>query len=355
MNDGARTELYEAVLSACMKHNMDDMDGLRNELYIIMNDFEITTRTTEVALLSEDRNEQLLKKFIMSKIVKGCTDRTIEVYKKSIEFVLRKIGKTADDITTDDIRFYLAVRQKVDKITRTTADNELRFLRSFFSYLAVEGIVPNNPTLKIDKIKSSTKKEKAFTEMDVEKIRNAAGTNRERAIVELLLSTGCRISELVSIRLSEIRGDSILVHGKGDKDRVVYINAKAQLSMECYMQERNDKNPYLFPGSYKQAPLNPVIKKKKCNWYMYPECVSPDSHIDKGSVEATVRKLGRRAGVENCHPHRFRRTCATFALRRGMPIEKVSMMLGHNQLTTTQIYLSIDEDELQQAHRKYVV
>ena len=132
MSDGARTELYEEILSMCMKHNMDDMDGFKNELYIIMNDFEITARTTEIALLSEDRNEQLLKKFIMSKIVKGCTDRTIEVYKKSIDFILRRIGKTADDITTDDIRFYLAVRQKVDKITRTTADNELRFLRSFF-------------------------------------------------------------------------------------------------------------------------------------------------------------------------------------------------------------------------------
>lgn len=354
MSDGARTELYEEILSMCMKHNMDDMDGFKNELYIIMNDFEITARTTEIALLSEDRNEQLLKKFIMSKIVKGCTDRTIEVYKKSIDFILRRIGKTADDITTDDIRFYLAVRQKVDKITRTTADNELRFLRSFFSYLAVEGIVPNNPTLKIDKIKSSTKKEKAFTEMDVEKIRAATGTNRERALVELLLSTGCRVTELVSIRLGEINGDSILVHGKGDKDRVVYINARAQLSMEYYLKERTDKNPYLFPGGCPFS-SSQTMKKEKENWYMYPECVSSDRHIDKGSVEATIRKLGKRAGVENCHPHRFRRTCATFALRRGMPIEKVSMMLGHNQLTTTQIYLSIDEDELQQAHKKYVV
>ncbi len=350
----ARTELYEGILSMCMKHNMDDMDGFKNELYIIMNDFEIAARTTEVALLSEDRNEQLLKKFIMSKIVKGCTDRTIEIYKKSVEFALRRIGKTADDITTEDIRFYLAVRQRVDKITRTTADNELRFLRSFFSYLSVEGIIPNNPTLKIDKIKSSTKKEKAFTEMDVEKIRAAAGTNRERAVVELLLSTGCRITELVGIRLSEINGDSILIHGKGDKDRTVYINARAQLSMECYLEERKDKNPYLFPGGIPFHTKNDA-RSKKGNWYMYQECVSPDRHIDKGSIEATIRKLGKRAGVENCHPHRFRRTCATFALRRGMPLEKVSMMLGHNQLTTTQIYLSIDEDELQQAHKKYVV
>lgn len=352
MSDGARTELYEEILSAGMKHNMDDMDGFKNELYIIMNEFEITARTTEVALLSEDRNEQLLKKFIMSKIVKGCTDRTIGFYKKTIEFILPRIGKTADDITADDIRFYLAVRQKVDKITRTTADNELRCLRSFFAYLAVEGIVPNNPTLKIDKIKSSTKKEKAFTEMDVEKIRNAAETNRERAIVELLLSTGCRITEIVNIRLSEINGDSILVHGKGDKDRVVYINARAQLSMERYLEERKDKNPYLFPGGLYS---NQSMKKKRRNWYMYPECVSPDRHIDQCSIGTTIRKLGKQAGVENCHPHRFRRTCATFALRRGMPIEKVSMMLGHNQLTTTQIYLSIDEDELQQAHKKYVV
>lgn len=354
MNNDARTELYEKIISICMRKNMEDMDSIRNELYIILNDFEIASRTTEVALLSEDRNEYLLKKFIISKVVKGCTERTVQYYKQTVASVLQKIGKTADDITPDDIRYYLAVRQKRDQITRTTADNELRCLRSFFSYLAVEEIIPKNPTLKIDRIKSSTKKEKAFSELDVERIRNAARTNREKAFVEVLLSTGCRISELVQIKLEDLNGDSILVHGKGEKDRVVYINAKAQMAIECYMQERKDCNPYLFAGAYPAASTDNALRKEKADWYKYPKLVS-EEHLDKSTAEAIIRRLGKRAGVKGCHPHRFRKTCATFALRRGMPIEKVSMMLGHNQLTTTQIYLSIDEDELQQAHRKYVV
>lgn len=355
MNDGARTEFFEKIISMCMKYNMNDINNIRNELYIIMNRFEITERTTEIALLSEDRNEYLLKKFIIAKVVKGCTERTVQYYKQTITFILQEIGKTADDITPDDIRYYLAVRQKRDKITRTTADNELRCLRSFFSYLSVEEILPKNPTLKVDSIKTSTKKEKAFSELDVERIRNATKTNREKALVEVLLSTGCRISELVNIKLEDISGDSILVHGKGEKDRIVYINAKAQMALECYIQERRDGNPYLFAGSHQITDINNLARKEKLNWYKYPECVSQNKHLDKCTAEDTIRKLGKLAGVKNCHPHRFRKTCATFALRRGMPIEKVSMMLGHNQLTTTQIYLSIDEDELKQAHQKYVI
>ena len=172
-------------------------------------------------------------------------------------------------------------------------------------------------------------------------------------MVEILLSTGCRVNELAHIKKTDIKNDSILVHGKGDKDRIVYLNAKAQIALERYMSEREDKSEYIFPkcsGNIKDKRINSV----KRNWYKYKDMVANEPS-DVTNIETTVRRIGNRAGVKNTHPHRFRRTCATFALRRGMPIEQVSKMLGHEQISTTQIYLDLAEEELEQAHKKYVV
>ena len=333
-----------------------DTAGIADKLYIIMRDVQITRLETALAVRDNVQNEQYVKRFIAAKMVKGCTPRTISMYRKEIMKILAKFAKPCTEITPDDVRLYVAIRLTQDGISKVTANNELRYLRTFYEWLNAEEIILKNPMKKIDSIKQNKVKKKAFSEMECEKLRAACATSMETAIVETLLSTCCRVSELCMMRIDEIKSGTIVVHGKGNKDRTVYLNAKAELSLQKYLAERNDDNPYIFPpgkfcmfekGKYRYSKNNP-------DWYKRPELVGKGMR-DKGGIEATMRKLGKRAGVENVHPHRFRRTGATLALRRGMPIELVSKMLGHEQLTTTQIYLDLTDEDLKAAHKKYVV
>lgn len=348
-----KDELVNSIV--CMLDSMDvDTDGVADRLYILMKDIEIKPMETALALRDDALNEQLLKRFLAAKMVKGCTKRTIDRYRKQISWTLSKFGKSCTEITADDIRVYIALRLTQDGISKVSANNEILCLRTFYSWLNVEGILPVNPMLKIDRIKTDKIKKKAFTDLECEKIRANCRTAMETAIVEVLLSTGCRVSELVGIRIDDIKQGKCIVHGKGNKDRTVYFTAKAELAIQRFLAERSDVNPYLFPGGIPLATSKNHSAYCKPTWYQHPDLIG-DNARDKGAVEDTVRNIGKRAGVENVHPHRFRRTSATLALRRGMPIELVSKMLGHEQLTTTQLYLDLTEDELEAAHRKYVV
>lgn len=330
----------------------------KDALYIIMNKYEITSRCTSLAEMKEDRNDFLLNRFMIAKTVKGCSKRTLKLYGTELKRILQAIGKTVDDITADDIRYYLAVRQRRDGVSKTTADNELRYLRSFFQYLVADELVIRNPTAKVDRVKCERRKKDALTDIEVERLRVAVEGLREPAIIEVLLSTGCRVSELVQIQISDIDKNKVLVYGKGAKERYVYLNARAMIAIERYLAERKDKNPYLFAGGKSQliTGLKDGYKRRQLtDWWKDPDLVSEDKPIDKGTIEQLLRKIAKKAGVEKANPHKFRRTCATMALRRGMPIEQVSKMLGHEELSTTQIYLDLSEDELAQAHKKYVV
>jgi len=333
-----------------------DTDGMADKLYYILKDVDISAKETQLALRDDALNEQLLSRFIAAKMVKGCTENTILQYRRELIKILRKLGKPVTDIRSDDIRLYIAVRLTQDRISKTTANNELRYLRTFFTWLTAEEIITNDPMLKIESIKLSKTPKKAFTEIECEKLRSSCRTTMETAIVEVLLSTGCRVSELCKMKIEEIEDGKITVHGKGNKDRTVYLNAKAQLALDKFLAERRDSNPYIFPsGIYMTMVVNGKQKTPNHNpfWFKDPKLIG-DGMREKGGIEAAVRRIGKRAGVENTHPHRFRRTSATFALRRGMPIEMVSKMLGHEQLTTTQIYLDLTEDDLEAAHRKFV-
>lgn len=313
----------------CMLINDEDQ---RNRLYIMLDKYEITKRETSIALLEEDRNEYLINAFIMGKAVKGCTKRTLHAYQYKLDFIFQYIGKTIDDISTEDIRAYMAKRLYYDKVSKTTVSNEVRYLKSFFNYICTEEMISHNPMLRIESIKQEKYKKEAFTEIELEKMRAHLMTNKDKAIFEVLLSTGCRVTELVNILLSDIKRDEVLIHGKGEKDRTVYLNAKALWAINEYLAGRKDVNPYLFPGK------TGIIYE----------------HIGRGTVEKKVRDIGKKAGV-TAYPHKFRRTCATFALRRGMPIEQVSKMLGHESIDTTQIYLDLSEQDLKIAHKKYVI
>lgn len=348
-----KDELINSIV--CMLDSMDvDTDGIADRLYILLRDYEIKPVETQLAIRDDSINEHLLKRFLAAKMVKGCTKNTVYQYQRQLLRILQRIGKPCTEITADDVRYYIALRLTQDRVSKVSANNEVLCLRTFFEWLNVEEIIPVNPMNKVDRIRTDRVEKKAFTDLECEKIRASCNTAQESAIVEVLLSTGCRISELVGIRIDDIRDGKCIVHGKGNKDRTVYFTAKAELSIQRFLAERNDVNPFLFPGG---KILTDCVDRKLCSspyWYRHAECIG-DGMRDKSSVEQSVRKIGKRAGVENVHPHRFRRTSATLALRRGMPIELVSKMLGHEQLSTTQIYLDLSEDELEAAHRKYVV
>lgn len=340
--------------------NREQFEEARMRATIILAEYEISKRETELTIWEENKNDAVIRKWLSAKAAAGMSPRTIQFYGKEVPNFFSKVQKNYDEITADDLRLYFAVRVQKDRVSKVTADNERRCLSSFYGWLQKEEILLRNPMAKLDSIKKTKKKKKAYDLMDLEKIRLGCRTAREKAIVEILASTWCRVSELVGIQLDDIDGDRIIVHGKGDKEREVYLNARSKLALDVYLQERKDTNPYLFPRSKNAGKINIMLqsghrKKELPNWYKDPEMVDEYLPTDKGTIESIVRNLGRRAGVDKVHPHRFRRTGATMALRQGMPLTTVSKLLGHESIATTQIYLDISDEEMADAHKKYVV
>lgn len=353
----AVNDLIGQLVILLMKHGVDPEDA-RAQLYILFHDYDITPKTTDIVPYQGDMNQMLLKKFIVAKKVMGCSERTLEFYYSSCRNALIKIGKPVTEITSDDILYYLALEMQRG-VSKCTVGNYRRNLGSFFQWLTREEIIIKNPMLKVDRIKYTKVKESAFEDEEIERMRTVLRDWREKAMFEMLLSTGCRVNELVNIRLVDIDGDAVTVLGKGQKFRIVYMNAKAKIAVEHYLAERNDTNPYLFAAgdfmmcrSWKGG--SGMKRQQEHEWWKHDNLVVKNKPLDASSVRAVLKRAGDACGIENVHPHRFRRTCATKALRAGMTIELVSKMLGHANLTTTQIYLDLTEDDLKQAHRKYV-
>ena len=346
-SDQLKDEIVRNVLAVCNSWTTDkeraQLDSaLRMALYGLTVTKEETALSTEVRL----PNEEYLKQFLAIKMVKGLSEKSLKLYTNTVRKFFSYVDKPVPDMTANDVRYYLAIRKTRDGITNTTLNNELLNLRSFFTTLNTEELIPKNPTAKIDAIKKEKRVKEPFTEIEVELLRKAAlnprtklgHPKRDLAIVEVLYSTGCRIGEIVNIRRSDINGEKVKVIGKGNKERYVYLNPRAQMAIIDYLSTRTDNYDWLFPG-YKRETQGREME---------------DKPIDKGSIGAMIRNLGKRAGVEHAHPHRFRRTAATIALRRGMPIEQVSRMLGHENLSTTQIYAITADEDVQNAHRKYL-
>ena len=341
-------EIMRNIVNYC-----NDPEAVSNSLYITFQHYSITKKSTEIVQYEPDTNELLIKRFLVAKKIKGCTQKTLEFYNSSVSKSLERIGKNVIDITTDDIRIFIALRIR-DGVSAVTVGNEKRAMSSFFTYLHDEDIIHKNPMLAIDTMKQKKTKKNAFKDSEIVMMRDVLQTSREKAIFEILLSTGCRVTELVNIRLDDIQPDgSILVHGKGQKDRYVYMNAAADFAFKKYMSDRKDNSLYLFPRmiSVKFQKGMPHTDMKM--WYVDPKNVVEDDHADKGTIECIIRRIGKSVGVK-AYPHKFRRTCATNALKNGMPIEMVSRMLGHDNIGTTQIYLDINDDQLKVMHERYV-
>lgn len=330
MSEELRNRLINAVIPITdSKYSVTDIGIL---IDVALSGFEVKKISRELIPYQGDANDQAIKLFLSAKIAKGLSVKSINYYQTVITNAMVQIGKQFNQVNANDIRLYLAGKIR-DGLTKVSADNERRVLQGFYRWLQREEIISRNPMDKVDCIKVPKRKKKAFTTMELERIRGACTSKRDTAIVEVLLSTWCRVSELVNIRLDEIEGDAVTVHGKGNKDRIVYLNAKSKYAIENYVSGRKNVTPYLIA----------------------PDRNTQSSNMTPGGIEDAVRRIGKRAGVDNCHPHRFRRTGATIALRQGMPLLTVSKLLGHESVETTQIYLDISDRELEQAHEKYVI
>ena len=357
-----RDDLLKKIIMLLVNAGVD-VEPLKSSLIILLDKYEIESRCTEVAVINEDDITKFIKMFLISKRVSGRTDRTIQHYKAELTRFFNEIQKSPLDVISDDIKLYLATKEVRDGSSKVYQKNILRVISSFYQWMVKEEHMLKNPMNKVDEIKVPKVKKEAFSEAQIEQLRFAIGDDiRLMCIFELLLSTWCRVSELAQVKLNEIseNKETVLIHGKGSKDRICYINARAKICLQRYLSERTDDSEFLFPNCRiavnSREHISYECKKTKLklhDWWKAKNLIG-DSHIDKGVIESLMRKLGKRAGVDKTHPHRFRRTGATFALRRGMPIEQVSKILGHESIETTQIYLDISEQELAQAHRKYV-
>lgn len=331
-----KDEKEEIVSEVLIKMNLDNetSNKLKNILYLILHDYSVTAiKETGIIVREEEADMQAIRMFFVSKRVQGCTDRTLSLYKDTIRQFLNFINKPLKEIVTNDIRYYLAIKKERDKNSDTQIDNVRRILSSFFGWLMEEEYIQKNPVAKIKKVRVEKYIKKAFKETEIERLRvNALGDLRLTALIELLLSTGCRISEVYNMNIEDVDGDEIIVKGKGKKERIVYLNAKAKIALDRYLDTREDDNSALFVSELK-----------------------PHNRLKISGMGSDIRRLGEKAKVNDTHPHRFRRTAATLALNRGMPIDQVQTMLGHSSIETTTIYATSAQDVVKQNHRKYVI
>ena len=278
-------------------------------------------------------NEKLLNTFLEDKRLAGLSEKTLTQYEDSIKRILDFIGKGADTITADDIRCFMDYQLEERKSSMITIDNYRRYLNSFYGYCVNNGLLYKNPLLKINRVKKVRKVKQAFTPTEIIYLRENINNLRDKAIFELLLSSGMRVGELVKLNHKDLdmNNCTVIVHGKGDKEREVFFNELAKVSIQRYLDSRTDTNPALF------TTLN-----------------SPFNRVGISGVETMLRNLGKKAGVTKVHPHRFRRHFATSLIHKGVHIEQVQQLLGHAEIETTQEYIVSDEDEIAYNHKRYV-
>lgn len=293
-----------------------------------------------IAQLSENEqkketivNEEYLKMFLNAKEIEGCSKRTLQYYCVTIEHFLENIVTPIRKIDTEEIREYLVAYQKINNCSKVTVDNIRRNISSFFTWLEEEDYILKSPMRRIHKIKTKVVVKEVISDESIELLRDHCTEKRDRAIIDLLYSTGIRVGELVNLNIKDLNLEQreCVVYGKGDKERRVYFDAKAKIHLQDYIRSRCDSNPALF------VTLN-----------------APFDRLKISGVEIRLRELGRKLGFAKIHPHKFRRTMATRAIDKGMPIEQVQKILGHSQIDTTMQYAIVNQTNVKTSHQKYI-
>lgn len=327
-----KTEVISNIMQQ-MTPYLDErqLTELKGVLYICLQEYDVSKRQTEVVPY-EDQGRNYLNRFLLEKGSAGLSDRTLANYKLTIGMFLDHHNKPIGEYTDEDIICYLEVYRRIRKVSFSRIRNMQSALSSFFTWLYKRKYVIANPAAQLDSIKVPKKIKHPFTAEELEMLRLHCEEIRDMAILETLYSTAVRVSELAGLNRDDVSftDRDITVTGKGNKQRVSYINASMGLYLRLYLESRTDDNPALF------------VSLK-----------SPHERLGKNGIEAILKRIGVAAGVQNVHPHRFRRTAATNLLERGMPIEQVSKLLGHVKLDTTQIYCTVAQESVKASHQKY--
>lgn len=301
---------------------------LREVLGKVLIGIEITEEFIE-----EESNESLLNSFISAKRVEGCSEKSLDYYSSTINKMLSTVDKPVKHIQTDDLRVYLTDYQSTKSSSKATMDNIRRILSSFFTWLEDEDYIVKSPVRRIHKVKTETKIKETYSDEALELMRDNCKNLRDLAIIDLLSSTGMRVGEMVLLNKEDIdfAERECVVFGKGKKERIVYFDARTKIHLKNYIDSRNDDNPALF------VTLN-----------------KPNTRLTICGVEVRLRELGKRLNLEKVHPHKFRRTLATMAIDKGMPVEQLQCLLGHKRVDTTLQYAMVKQSNVKIAHRKYI-
>lgn len=280
-----------------------------------------------------NEEENYCDMFIYAKKVEGCSSRSIKYYKSTIENMMKVIKKQVKHITTDDIRKYLGDYNKNSNCSKITVDNIRRIISSFFSWLEDENYILKNPVRRIHKIRTEKVVKQVYTDENIEIMRDSCTEIRDLAMIDLFNSTGMRVGELVKLNIGDINFNEreCIVFGKGDKERKVYFDAKTKIHLQSYLHSRKDKNEALFVS-----------------------LLRPYKRLEISGVEIRMRNLGQRLNINKVHPHKFRRTLATRAIDKGMPIEQVQQLLGHSKIDTTLQYAMVNQNNVKNSHRRYI-
>lgn len=329
----AKTEMMTAVVNKLMIAL--GQDACDTATYIIeeaLLNYDII-RAERSLVLHDDSDKAYVGRFFVAKTALGLSPKTLGKYRTSIRCFLQTVQKHIKDITTDDIRLYL-LGLKMRGCSEVTRNNTRLDLSSFFAFLRDENIIDDNPMLRIKKIREPKLVKEPFSEREVELLRSKPKRLRDRAIVEFLISSACRVGEIVALDKTDIdwQNHRALVKGKGNKYRFVYLTPRCETVLAEYLDSRDDQLTCLFASARR-------------GW---------NERISAAGLGRMIRDLGKELGIDKVHPHRFRRTSATMALRRGMPIEQVSKILGHSNLNTTTIYANSTEDDLAIAHKRFL-
>ena len=327
MIDNLINEIEQAMLNVL---DNEQLCQLRKVLDYTFRNVSVTVKETVPA---ESNNQALVDHFIAAKKVEGCSDKSIAYYKSTIINALAKIGKEVVHITTDDLRGYLNRYQEESGASKVTVDNIRRILSSFFSWLEEENYIVKSPVRRIHKVKVGKTVKETYTDEALEQMRDHCSNVRDLALVDLLASTGMRVGELVRLNKSDIdyQNRECVVTGKGDKQRKVYFDARTKIHLQKYVDSRSDTNEALFVS-----------------------LLAPSNRLQISGVEIRLRSLGRELNIPKVHPHKFRRTLATMAIDKGMPIEQVQHLLGHQSLDTTLQYAMVNQNNVKLSHHKFI-
>mgnify|MGYP000286450240 FL=1 len=308
-------------------------EQLRRVMQHNLSGYEIQRKTDSTAKDASTENAQLTGAFLSAKRIEGCSEKSLSYYRKTIETMSEKIGKGITHITTNDLRSYLTDYQAERKSSKVTIDNIRRILSSFFSWLEDEDYILKSPVRRIHKVKTAVTIKETYTDEALETMRDHCDSLRDLALIDMLASTGMRVGELVLLNRDDINFEEreCVVFGKGSKERMVYFDARTKIHLQNYLAQRTDSNNALF------------VSLK-----------APYERLQIGGVESRLRELGKRLSLPRVHPHKFRRTLATMAIDKGMPVEQLQRLLGHQRIDTTLQYAMVKQSNVKIAHRKYI-